>query len=293
MKIREIVTENSNVDEALGTAWNLAKAAGKELIGKGAQAAAKDSEVAIKGQGPKWAQWVNRQSNKIGDIKSTARSNVRSTATATFTLTSSAMSLLKYWQMLDPFLVYNKHMEQWEKQLAQGKITEEQYEAIREKELTQLVGQVATILATNGMIRAGIMPVLGFFRVFGLNTIHAFVNTLTKASQGALMMWWNSNEGRAWIASVLALGVIGDQDWASTIIGGNIARQLDRLKGKVKAAPVGGSEEPASNPQGTEKTPDSPADNVSNQKKNPQDYEYHSPTLVRNKKTGELEMRDF
>ena len=299
MKIREIIAEDSNVDEALGTAWNLAKAAGRELIGKGAQAAAKSPGVM--GQGPKWAQTINNFSDRIAAKKAGAVSSTLATARAGFTVSSGIMSALKAWQVLDPLLVYQRHMSKYADALAQGSISEQQYEMIREKELTQLVGQWAMMLGTNMVLRGGVMPLLGGFKLFGLTTIYSFVNTLTKGAQWYLMKWWNSEEGRKWIASVLALGVVGDEDWASAIIGGNLASFLDKLKGKTRQAPANAPADKAATGQGNQGAQPAdatPADAeqpapASSQKTNPQDYEYYSDTLVKNKKTGKLELKDF
>ena len=283
MKIREIIAEESQL-EAAGSVLQALKSLGKTAASKPAGS---------KG----WVDTVNRYADAVSGAKAGVTSAAMSTARAFFTLTSAGMSFLKTWQMLDPLYVYNKHMSKWEKDMKAGKITADQYELIREKELTQLIGQWAAILATNGMLRAGAMPLLAGFRLFGLNTIYAFVNTLTKGGQAALMYWWNTDEGRNWIASALALGVIDDTDYVSSIVGGNIAQLLDKLKGKVRKSPTAATgasgsadSDVATEPKSAEKTSQAPA---SNQKTNPQDYEYYSDTLVKNKKTGALELKDF
>lgn len=288
MKIREIIAEESQL-EAAGSVLQALKTLGKTAASKPAGS---------KG----WVDTVNRYADAVQGAKAGVTGAATTTARAFFTLTSAGMSFLKTWQMLDPLYVYNKHMSKWEKDMKAGKITADQYELIREKELTQLIGQWTAILATNGMLRAGAMPLLAGFRLFGLNTIYSFVNTLTKGGQAALMYWWNTDEGRHWIASALALGVVDDTDYVSSIVGGNVAQLLDKLKGKVRKPPAGAAATGAASdsssagaastnePQSAEKPSQPPA---SNQKTNPQDYEYYSDTLVKNKKTGALELKDF
>ena len=236
MKIRDIVAESSDLNEAnpLSAIKGIAK-----------------------GTAPKWAQTVNQFVDKTAAAKAGAGAAIKTTARAGFTLTSAALSFLKAYQLYQPYKDYETVMAKREDQVKRGVLTQVQYEIVREQELTKLVAQWTVILATNGLLRSGVMPFLGGLRLFGLGTVYAFINSLTKAAQLWLMNWWNSEEGRKWVASILAHGVINDQDMISPVVGGNIADLIDRVQGKMRKDKVD-SATPTQPPAQTE--PSTPAD---------------------------------
>ena len=201
------------------------------------------------------AQKVGQVIGKGQAAKAAAGSALKTTAQAGFGLTSAALSFLKAYQLYLPYNAYSTTMAKREDQVKRGVITQVQYEIVREQELTKLVAQWTVILATNGLLRSGVMPFLAGVKLFGMGGVYTFINSLTKGAQLWLMNWWNSEEGRKWVASILAHGVINDEDMISPVVGGNIAELIDQLKGKMRrekadtaqptAAPSGQTPQPA------------------------------------------------
>lgn len=220
MKIHDIVAESSELNEA-GLIKGIAQKVGQAVA---------------KGQA----------------VKAAAGTAAKTGTHYGLALTSAALSFLKTYQLYLPYKAYSTTMAKREDQVKRGVITQVQYEIVREQELTKLVAQWTVILATNGLLRSGVMPFLAGVKLFGMGGVYTFINSLTKGAQAWLMNWWNSEEGRKWVASILAHGVINDEDMISPVVGGNIAELIDQLKGKMRREKVDAAQPASAQPTQTQ-----------------------------------------
>ena len=132
-------------------------------------------------------------------------------------------------------------MGKWEELLQSGKITQEQYDEIRKKEMATMVTHMAANiggLAAFKSFAAGSKFLLGWIPGF-----RSAITGLSTAGAAALAYWWQTDEGRKW----LTYAIMNELYDLSPILGGVPLKALDELKSKI---PGFNSEKPAAAPGG-------------------------------------------
>lgn len=127
----------------------------------------------------------------------------------------------------DPFYEYNSRMSKWEDLLKAGKITQEDYDSIRQKELGTLVAHVAANLGGLAVFKsfgAGAKFLGGWIPGF-----RPLVTGLTTAGAAAMAYWWQTDEGRKW----LSYAIVNEMYDLSPLIGGAAANLIDTVKSKI------------------------------------------------------------
>ena len=195
MKIHEIIQENNQVDEGLGGLLKLgAKAAIKHIPGVGRMAA--KTRMATRGA-----------TKAAGSAATKTYSGLKVLGT----ISDGVLSAFKYYQLYQPVSRYKTNMENAEAKLKSGEWTQEQYDAVRQDQMSQLVVRLATMLTGNMLIGSvpalakGLIP-FGRTKYIG-GTIDLLGKLTTAPAQAAFTYWANTDEGRKAIASSIGSAV--------------------------------------------------------------------------------------
>lgn len=225
--------------EKLAAQWAKDTLAGKPLtkasqvVGK---ALAKDQKVidaATKSSG-KLVNSVNWQLGKQAVAGTVGKAG--SLVNGGLHVTDEVLKWFARWQFIGkPIYDYNAAMKEWDEKLKNKEISQEQYDYVREKYLSDTAGRIAAGMATAGFIRGSLTPIIGGLRLFPKTEMAG--NILSNLSRGAtiyVLSWLNGPEGRNVIANIFAQGPIGDE--VSPYLGGTLANWIDKLKGKAVEA---------------------------------------------------------
>ena len=174
---------------------------------------------------------------------------------------SKLVKLYSTWQVIGMFRDYNSNVNAWDaelqKQLAAGKITQEQYQAqldhIRKTEMGLLVTKVGAGLLGSAIVRGTVAPIAGLFKLIPLTApIGSIISGLGAAGSAYLYTKLNSKEGSEAVASVMVGNALGDA--ATSAIGGTVTNAIDWLTGTAKEA-AAADKQPAQGGQGASQTP--------------------------------------
>ena len=182
---------------------------------------AKDKALlsAAKAQAEKLAASAARAKN-AAVIKGAVGSGLKKAASAINKLAVAGIAV-------DPIYEYNKRMGKWEELLKSGKITQEQYDEIRQKEMaTMMAHMTANIggLAVFKSFAAGSKFLLGW-----IPGVSAALTGLSTAGAAAMAYWWQTDEGRKWIT----YAIMNEFYDLSPILGGVPLKAIDELKAKI------------------------------------------------------------
>jgi hypothetical protein len=182
------------------------------------------------------------------------------------------------WQIAGMFSDYNSNVNAWDaelrKQLAAGKITQEQYDAqlahIRKTEMGLLVTKVGAGLLGTAIAKGTVGPVAWLFNKIPFTAPIASIMTgLGRAGSAYVYSQLNSKEGSEMVAKVMVGHALGDA--ATSALGGVFTGAIDWLTGTAKkgqeldqspqtgtptaGAPQGASTTPVAKPNTTATTP--------------------------------------
>jgi len=156
---------------------------------------------------------------------------------------SRLVKLYSSWQIIGMFRDYNSNVNAWDaelqKQVAAGKITQEQYQAqlahIRKTEMGLLVTKVGAGLLGSAIVRGSVAPIAGLFKLIPLTApIGSVISGLGAAGSAYLYTKLNSKEGSEAVASIMVGNALGDA--ATSAIGGTVTNAMDWITGTAKEA---------------------------------------------------------
>lgn len=284
MKIHELLNEDEQLDEFLGIARALGSMGRALLPGAG-----KATSAGLKAP------------SKLQRLMHTGKNVAGRTGKftlGTINLTDEALKWYgRYQGIWIPIKEFNETMGPWQEKLKNGEITEKQFEYVREKEISYMIGRIASYIAVSGIVRGTILPAVAGLKLWGAtrmagNTMASIAGSgLSAAGRAAqvyaVTQWINSDEGRKLLAEAFAEGPLGDL--VAPILGGSAAKLADKIKGKARPQ----DDEPQDRTNAKEKDPNSswntqtmPADSKTT---GFQPTEYGN--LVRDPKTGELRIK--
>lgn len=251
MRINDLITEQEQqLDEFLGKAlgalfrWlnpaskqaaeQLTAVWAKEIAKHGAPKTAASKIVGkAMAKDPKVVQTAAKEAEKLAN-KAAIKAGVQVGKNAVQTglnITDSGLKWLVRWQAIgSPIFEYNQKMKKWEQALANNEITQEEYEGIREKELSFLVGRVASGIAVSGVIRGTLLPMIAGFKAFGNPMMSSILSGVSRAGTAYMLSWMNSDEGREILANIMVNGFV------DPIVGGTTANLIDKVRGKAREA---------------------------------------------------------
>jgi hypothetical protein len=232
----------------------------------------------------------------------------------TGTLINLGLTGAYYWMLYEPLRDYMNNIEEAEKMLQAGggkDPTPEDFEAYRRKEMSVLIGRWATLWATGKLVKLPFSIVSRMFGKFSPGLATA-VSTLGRGGQVYFMNQINDPDNAktiaTWMSGPIAstfiggAGVAAENKIRSWIPG---AKEYDQAQATKPSKPETGDEKEV---DGTDKTDlDNPADNTDTPKTTkpdptnkakvklpfkPDEWEFYSTGIYRNKKTGELDYRD-
>jgi hypothetical protein len=295
MKIYEIISESNQVDE--GIVSNIANWAAKSTATKSAipAIAEKWAEKIMNAQvhgrklelntaqlkklappearrylsDPKYVKEIEQQAAKI--VRQKNFSNIKgalgmSTApiskwSLTKAIGSAGVTVFNTWQITKFFTDYNSNVNAWDaelkKQLAAGKITQEQYQAqlahIRKTEMGLLITKVGAGLLGSVIVRGTLAPFAWGLKKFSLTApIGSLISGLGAAGSAYLYSKLNSKEGSEAVATIMVGNALGDTVTATLGNAGTSA--LDWLTGTAEEAKKL-DQQPAQGGQGASQTP--------------------------------------
>lgn len=219
-----------------------------------------------------------------------------------------------YWMLYEPLKDYLENIEEAERMLKAGELGkngEADFEAYRRQQMSTLIGRWATLWATGKLVKLPFSIVGKLVGEFspGLAT---GISTLGRAGQVYFMNQMNNPENATTIATWMSgpiaskfiggAGVAAENKIRSWIPGAKDYEQTQATK-PVAAADdaekeVDGTEEPVDEPaQSNTDTPKTTKPDSANNAKvkmpwKPEEWEFYSTGIYRNKKTGELDYRD-
>lgn len=235
MKIYEIISENEQrTDEFLGVG---------RALGQMASAFAPGAR-----QGLRAPNFLQRLGHSLGIGK--AVKGVKNVAGRTGQFTLGAVNLTdealkwygRYQGIWIPIKEFHDKMAEYEEKLKAGKIKDNEYEYVREKELSYMIGRISSYIAVSGIIRTSILPAVAGLKLWGgtrwagntiANIAGSALSTAGRAGQAYIASeWLNSPEGREMLASAFAEGPLGEL--VAPMLGGSAAKLVDKIKGKAR-----------------------------------------------------------
>ena len=287
MKIHELLKEDEQIDEFAG----ILRALG--TMGKAFAPAAR--------QGLRAPSALQRLMRPISNVAKAGKNVAKRGGTFTLgaiNLTDEALKWYgRYQGIWKPIKEYYDTMAPWQKKLDDGEITQKQFEYVREKEMSFMLGRIASYIAVSGIVRGTILPAVAGLKLWGAtrlagNTIANIAGSSLSAAGRAGQVyavdnWINSEEGRQMLASAFAEGPLGDM--VAPILGGSAAKLADKIKGKARPQDdedeVKSKETDPTSPWNTQTIPkDSDTTGYV-----PSEYS----NMVRNPKTGELKLKTY
>lgn len=205
---------------------------------------------------------------------------------------------------IEPFLTYNNNVEiAEEKYLKTHLWTEDEFETYRRRELGAAVGKLTTAVITFSTAKipgAIVKKVLkGLFGNIG--TLNTIIDGMTAYTAFRALNWMSNEKNASIVAQVLAAPIIGDVS-ANDVAGSGLSIIIDAFKeliGQQSSTgdttgikPQDGSfinTQPGISNQPTKNTPDTTT--AQDTQYNPDDWEYYTPSLIKNKKTGEINFK--
>lgn len=226
----------------------------------------------------------------------------------TATLLNIGLTGAYYWMLYEPLRDYMNNIEEAEKMLQAGggkNPTPEDFEAYRRKEMSVLIGRWATLWATGKLVKLPFSIVSKLVGKLspGLGTA---VSTLGRGGQVYFMNQINNPENSktiaTWMSGPIAsqfiggAGVAAENTIRSWIPGAKEYDQKTDAEPKQDAETdqeVDGEEKPDA-ADGQAQKPKDEKPGVKKEKKpwKPEEWEYYSPGIYRNKKSYELDRRD-
>lgn len=191
---------------------------------------------------------------------------------------SAVYKLYVTWQVAGMFSDYNSNVNAWDaelrKQLAAGKITQEQYDAqiahIRKTEMGLLITKVGAGLLGSAIARGTIAPVAFLFNKIPFTApLGAMMTGLGRAGAAYVYSQLNSKEGSEMVAKIMVGNALGDTvtntlgnigtgaiDWLTgTVKKGQAIDQGDQTGTPTPGAPQGASTTPVAKPNATTAAP--------------------------------------
>lgn len=225
----------------------------------------------------------------------------------TSTILNVGLTGAYYWMFYEPLRDYMEHIEAAEEKLKAGggvDPTPEDFEAYRRKEMSILIGRWTTLWATGKLVK---LPFSIVSKLVGKLSpgLASAVSTLGRGGQVYFMSQINSPENAKTIASWMAgpiasqfiggAGVAGENLIRSWIPG---AKEYDQPEGEPNPGTAAGAEDDQEVDGTTQQAdpnkpkPEKPGAKKEKQPWKPEEWEYYSPGIYRNKKTYELDRRD-
>lgn len=149
---------------------------------------------------------------------------------------SKINTLAKWGIATAPIVQYNIRMNKWQKKLEAGEITPEEFEAIRQKELATMVGQMSVSLGSLAVFKSfatGAKFLVNWIPKLG--PVLSGALTASSTVGAGLVAWWASQSGREWITWAICDAFVD----LSPILGGVPARVIDMFKDKVDELKTG------------------------------------------------------
>ena len=256
----------------------------------------------------------NLHANKLKDIQFTKNvtelkkitANIKSAGGTLIEWIKAAASLyIGFTGFIEPIQTYINNIDIAEQRyLDTGNWSTEEFEIYRRREVGALVGKLTESIVTlgaakvSGGIAKGILQRLS--KLFGLKgnigPLGTVIDGLTTLGAIGALKWMNNEQNASIIANQLASPIIGDIT-ANDVAGGAITTMIDAFKGinSQTSGPSTASTDNTTLPVNTAQPANTAAPANGQQPAsaayNPDDWEYYSPSLVKNKTTGEINFK--
>lgn len=291
MKIYEIIKEDEQQVNEFGGVLRALGTMGKALL----PTAGKATSAGLKA--PSKLQRLAHNVGKVGKAGKQVAGRTGQFTLGAINLTDEAIKwYARYQGIWKPIKEYHDTMAEWEAKLKAGEITDKQYEYVREKEMSYMIGRISSYILVSGIIRTSILPAVAGLKLWGAtkmagNTLASIagstLSTAGRAGQAYIVTEYiNSPEGRELLAQAFAEGPLGDM--IAPALGGSAAKLVDKVKGKAR--PQDDEEETPADKQAQANKFDKqtlPAGNDTTNMTKSGDYS----NLARDPKTGELKIR--
>jgi hypothetical protein len=228
---------------------------------------------------------------------------------------SAAQLYIGFKGLYEPIATYYSNIEiAEERYLDTGKWTPEEFNTYHRREAGAMVGKLtANIVAfTASRIPGAIVKtvLVRLSKILGkagnIGPLETIISGMNTAAAAAAIQWINNEHNASIIANLLAKPLIADIS-ANDIAGGAITTVIDAFKGisnqstssnisGIPSSDAAIGNNSSTEPNNTASTPVStqtPAATGSGSPAayNPDDWEYYTPSLVKNKKTGEINFK--
>lgn len=246
-------------------------------------------------------------SKNITDLKKIT-SNIKETSSTMLEWIKAASILyIGFNGLYEPIATYRDNIEIAEQYLDSGKVSADQFNTYRRKEAGALVGKLTTnVIALGaakvpGALAKSILQRLS--KLLGLKgnigVLGTVIDGMTVVTSIAALKWINNEQNATIIANQLAKPIIGDIA-AVDVAGAGITTIIDAFKNIASSGASAQSQSTMNTSPSTDSataqstTTDattSPQGQPAATPYNPDDWEYYTPSLVKNKKTGEINFK--
>lgn len=205
-----------------------------------------------------------------------------------------------YWMFYEPLRDYMNNIEEAEKMLQAGGGTDptpEDFEAYRRSQMSTLIGRWATVWASSKLAKLPFSIVSKLVKELS-PSLAGGISTLGKAGQVYLMSKMNSPENATTIATWMSGPIASQFIGGAGVAAENAIRSWIPGAKEYEQSTASGGQSTADGSAETDQETDTdntaPADDKTTEKKpwKPEEWEYYSPGIYKNKKTNELDRRE-